>query len=122
MLRVSVPPVGILTSLVCVTVTFPVGSKPLLSANSSAPNVTLVAPAGTVFGIVLLPSFKVTVAPGVTSVTVIPRFGRPPVFVTWSSAICGVFRLTLIVTGTNLSLRLPVAAPSGNVTLTFLVI
>ena len=83
MLRVSVTPVGVLTSLVCVAVTFPVGSKPLLSANSSAPNVTLVAPAGTVFGgIVLLPSCKVTVAPGVTFVTVIPRFGRPPVFVT----------------------------------------
>ena len=111
MLRVSVPPVGVLTSLVCVTVTSPVGSKPLLPANSSAPNVTLVAPAGTVFGIVLLPSFKVTVAPGVTSVTVILRFGRPPVFLTWSSAICGVFRLTLIVTGTVLVFPSPLCEP-----------
>ncbi|WP_454382979.1 hypothetical protein [Streptococcus sp. Marseille-Q7156] len=68
-------------SLLCLTVTVPVGSKPLLSANSAASNVTLVAPAGTSFGIVLLPSVRVTVAPGVTSVTVIP-FGRPPVFVT----------------------------------------
>ncbi|WP_369606861.1 hypothetical protein [Streptococcus sp. SN-1] len=76
------PVVGFVTCLVCVTVTFPVGSRPLLSANSSAPNATLVAPAGTVFGISLLPILKVTVAPGVTFVTVIPRFGRPPVFVT----------------------------------------
>ena len=73
--------VGFVTTLLCLTVTVPVGSKPLLSANSSAPNVTLVAPAGTSFVIVLLPSVRVTVAPGVTSVTVIP-FGRPPVFVT----------------------------------------
>ena len=82
MLRVSGFPSGFVTTLVCVTVTFPVGSRPLLSANSSAPNATLVAPAGTVFGISLLPILKVTVAPGVTFVTVILRFGRPPVFVT----------------------------------------
>ena len=81
-LRVSGFPSGFVTTLVCVTVTFPVGSRPLLSANSSAPNATLVAPADTVFGISLLPILKVTVAPGVTFVTVIPRFGRPPVFVT----------------------------------------
>ena len=83
MLRVSVPPVGVTISLVCVAVTVPFGSKPLASANSSAPNVTVVAPAGTTFGgKVLSPIVKVTVAPGATSVTVILRFGRPPVFVT----------------------------------------
>ena len=82
-LRVSVSPVGVAISLVCVAVTVPFGSKPLASANSSAPNVTLVAPAGTTFGgKVLSPIVKVTVAPGATSVTVILRFGRPPVFVT----------------------------------------
>ena len=32
---------GLRNSLLCLTVTFPVGSKPLLSANSFAANVTL---------------------------------------------------------------------------------
>ncbi len=74
--------VGFVNGLLCLTVTSPTGSKPLLSANSFAPIVRFVALAGTVFVIVLLPSVKVTVAPGVTLVTVIPRFGSPPVFVT----------------------------------------
>ncbi len=75
--------VGLVNALLCLTVTSPTGSKPLLSAKSLAPIVRLVALAGTVFITVLLPlpSVKVTVAPGVTLVTVIPRFGSPPVFV-----------------------------------------
>jgi len=32
---------GLVNALLCLTVTFPVGSKPLLSANSFAANVTL---------------------------------------------------------------------------------
>ncbi len=73
---------GLVNALLCLTVTSPTGSKPLLSANSLAPIVRLVALFSTVFVTVLLPSVKVTVAPGVTLVTVIPRFGSPPVFVT----------------------------------------
>ena len=84
------PVVGFVTCLVCVTVTSPVGSKPLLSANSSGSNLTVVALSPTVFCRVLVPSVKVTVDPGVRFPTVIPFSGRPPVFVPWSTVISGV--------------------------------
>ena len=73
---------GLGNSLLCLTVTFPVGRRPLLSANSVAVNVTLPL-LSAVFGESWLPLIvKVTVAPGKASVTVISRFGSPPVFVT----------------------------------------
>ena len=80
--RVSFPPVGVVTTFSCLTVMSPVGSKPLPSATSAGVNVKLVALTPAVLVTVLPPIVKVTVAPGTTSVTVIPVFGRPPVFVT----------------------------------------
>ena len=73
---------GLLNTLLCLTVTFPVGSKPLLSATSAGVKVKLVTLAPAVLVRVLPPIVKVTVAPGTTSVTVIPLSGKPPVFVT----------------------------------------
>ena len=73
---------GLVNALLCLTVTFPVGSKPLLSANSFAANVTLPVVSAILDGSCLPLIVKVTVAPGKASVTVIPLFGRPPVFVT----------------------------------------
>ena len=74
--------VGLVNSLLCLTVTFPVGSKPLLSANSVAVNVTFPLLSAVLDGSCLPPIVKVTDAPGRAFVTVIPLFGRPPVFVT----------------------------------------
>ncbi|WP_158086603.1 hypothetical protein [Streptococcus mitis] len=52
--RVSVPPAGVVTTFSCLTVTSPVGNKPLLVSvtrfKSDGPNVTLVPVA--CFGIV----------------------------------------------------------------------
>jgi len=73
---------GLVNTLLCLTVTFPVGSNPLLSATSAGVKVKLVTLAPAVLVRVLPPIVKVTVAPGTTSVTVIPLFGKPPVFVT----------------------------------------
>ena len=65
--------------MLCLTVTFPVGSKPLLSANSVAVNVTLPLLSAVLDGSCLPLIVKVTVAPGKASVTVISRLGSPPV-------------------------------------------
>ena len=73
---------GLVNALLCLTVTFPVGRRPLLSANSFAANVTLPVLSAILDGSCLPLIVKVTVAPGKASVTVIPLFGRPPVFVT----------------------------------------
>ena len=73
---------GLVNALLCLTVTFPVGRRPLLSANSFAANVTLPVVSAILDGSCLPLIVKVTVAPGKASVTVIPLFGRPPVFVT----------------------------------------
>ena len=73
---------GLRNSLLCLTVTFPVGRRPLLSAKSFAANVTLPVLSAVLAGSCLPPIVKVTVAPGKAFVTVISRFGRPPVFVT----------------------------------------
>ncbi len=74
------PPAGVVTTFSCLTVTSPVGNKPLLVSvirfKSDGPNVTLVPV--DVLVKVSVPMVKVTVAPGITSVTVILRFGRPP--------------------------------------------
>jgi len=73
---------GLSNALLCLTVTSPVGSKPLLSASSFAANVTIPL-SSAVFGKSCLPLIvKVTFAPGKAFVTVISRLGRPPVFVT----------------------------------------
>ena len=81
--NISLRPVtGLSNALLCLTVTFPVGSKPLLSANSFAANVTLPL-LSAVFGENCLPLIvKVTCAFGRAFVTVIPLFDKPPVFVT----------------------------------------
>ena len=77
---------GFVNALLCLTVTFPVGRRPLLPlyavASSVGVKVRLVSLFPATFVKVWLPTVNVTVAPGVTSVTVIPLFGRPPVFVT----------------------------------------
>ena len=76
----------LVNAILCLTVTEPVGSKPLLLlyavASSVGVKVRLVSLFPATFVKVWLPTVNVTVAPGVTSVTVIPLFGRPPVFVT----------------------------------------
>ena len=72
---------GLINALLCLTVTFPVGSKPLLSATSVEGKVTFPLPSASLVR-VLPPIVKVTCAFGNAFVTVIPLFGRPPVFVT----------------------------------------
>ena len=71
--RVSVPPAGVVTIFSCLTVTFPVGNKPLLVSvarfKSDGSNVTLV-PVDCLVK-VWVPIVKVTVAPGVTLFTTI---------------------------------------------------
>ncbi len=95
---------GLSNSLLCLTVTFPVGSKPLPSATSVEEKVTFPA-LSACFVTVLPPIVKVTCAFGRAFVTVIPLFDKPPVFLSWSSAICGGFGLTLIATGTSFKIR-----------------
>ena len=63
---------GLVNALLCLTVTGPVGSTPLRSANSATVNVTLPLLSAVLGGSCLLLIVKVTVAPGNASVTVIP--------------------------------------------------
>ena len=111
--RVVVPPEGVVTTFSCLTVTSPVGNKPLLVSvtrfNSDGSNVTLVPVDFLVK--VSVPMVKVTVAPGVTLFTTIERFGKPPFSVTESVAISGACGLTLIVTGTVLVFPSPLCEP-----------
>ena len=72
---------GLRNSLLCLTVTFPVGRRPLLSATSVEEKVTFPALSACLVT-VLPPIVKVTCALGRAFVTVIPLFGRPPVLVT----------------------------------------
>ena len=72
---------GLGNSLLCLTVTFPVGRRPLLSATSVEGKVTFPLPSACLVR-VLPPIVKVTCAFGNAFVTVIPLFGSPPVFVT----------------------------------------
>ena len=72
---------GLRNSLLCLTVTFPIGRRPLLSATSVEEKVTFPALSACLVT-VLPPIVKVTCAFGRAFVTVIPLFGRPPVFVT----------------------------------------
>ena len=72
---------GLLNTLLCLTVTFPVGRRPLLSATSVEEKVTFPLPSACLVRF-LPPIVKVTCAFGNAFVTVIPLFGRPPVFVT----------------------------------------
>ena len=78
--------VGLLNALLCLTVTSPFGRRPLLTlyafSRSFGVKVRLVSLLPATFVKVWLASVNVTVAPGVTPVTVIPLFGSPPVFVT----------------------------------------
>ena len=115
-------PFGSLTTISCLTVTFPVGNKPLLVSvarvNSDGSNVTLVPV--DCLGKVWVPIVKVTVAPGVTFVTTIERFGKPPFSVTESVAISGACGFTLIVTGTFCLTLTPVES-AGSSTSTYLV-
>ena len=98
---------GLVNALLCLTVTSPVGSKPFPSATSVEEKVTFPA-LSACFLTVLPPIVKVTCAFGRAFVTVIPLFGRPPVFINWSSEICSGFGLTLMVTGTVSLLLSPV--------------
>ena len=72
---------GLVNALLCLTVTFPVGRRPLLSATSAEEKVTFPELSACLVR-VLPPIVKVTCAFGRAFVTVIPLFGRPPVFVT----------------------------------------
>ena len=71
---------GLLNALLCLTVTFPVGSNPLLSATSVGEKVTFPSPSASLVR-VLPPIVKVTCAFGKAFVTIIPLFDKPPVFV-----------------------------------------
>ena len=120
--RVSVPPAGVVTTFSCLTVTSPVGNKPLLASvarfKSDGSNVTLV-PVDFLVKI-WVPIVKVTVAPGVTFVTTIERFGKPPFSVTESVAISGACGFTFTVTGTFCLTLTPVES-AGSSTSTCLV-
>ena len=72
---------GLVNALLCLTVTFPVGRRPFPSATSVEEKVTFPLPSASLVT-VLPPIVKVTCAFGRAFVTVIPLFGRPPVFVT----------------------------------------
>ena len=77
---------GFVKVLLCLTVTLPVGRRPLLPSYAFfsfvGSKVTLVSLSSALFSNVYPARVKVTSAPGVTLVTVIPLFGRPPVLVT----------------------------------------
>ena len=115
-------PVGVVTTFSCLTVTFPVGNKPLLVSvarfNSDDSNVTLV-PVDCLVK-VWVPIVKVTVAPGVTLFTTIERFGKPPFSFTESAAISGACGFTFTVTGTFCLTLTPVES-AGSSTSTSLV-